>query len=95
MNKVIHQDEDLTIQVGEPSEDAPIQMCEAHWGEVVRYQLTESEIENFVRVLFTLASRTLGTNTLMKYKCPVCGLKNFDYIAETILAVCPERKNGN
>lgn len=94
-NKIIHQDEDLQIRFGDSVGDAPIQMCDTHWQTLIDHQLTEDQLCKSIRILFTLAARTLGTKNLVKHRCPVCGLSNFAYIQEAVNAACPERKNAN
>lgn len=94
-SKVIHTDENLQIVLGEASADAPIQMCQGHWDQLTGFDLSDKELESAVRVIFILASKTIGTAGCVKHRCPVCGLQKFDYIVETVNAVVPERKNGN
>lgn len=96
VEKIIHQDEDLrVITTDDPNSNHPIRMCDQHQAELWAYQLNGTQFEQAVSVIFTLAARTLGTTHLIKHKCPICGLKNFDYISQTVAVVAPERQNGN
>ncbi len=79
----------------ETKPEAPFMLCEAHNRELhaevaqagFRGQL-KARFNNDVmqahlgatHALFTLASKTLGTETLRQHRCPVCAFKEFDFI---------------
>ena len=86
----------------ETKPEAPFMLCEEHNREL-HAEVAQAGFRGKLRAkfnndvmkahlaathaLFTLASKTIGTEALREHRCPVCAFKNFDFskaIAEAL-----------
>lgn len=96
VENIVLQNEDVQTSMSSDASAFKIAFCDTHQLElekrleeslVARLQANKRPLVNprqamlkVSHVLFSLAARTIGTDDLVKHRCPVCALRNFDYI---------------
>jgi len=65
---------------------APIKFCDDHHAELLvimaRHGVTDEM--KVSHAIFSLAARTVGTDVLCQYRCPICLFQNFNFMTAMV-----------
>ena len=66
-------------------EAMPIQLCEAHHKDLMTQLGVHIDFHHQAfHILAVIAGRAMGSENLVKLKCPVCAMQEFDWIKNVV-----------
>lgn len=64
-------------------EAVPIQLCDHHYEDLIKKLGVHIDMHHQVfHVIAAIAGHSMGTVNVIRFKCPVCAMQEFDWIAE-------------
>lgn len=69
-------------------EEPAIRLCEEHHADLLKQLGVHIDMHHQVfHILAVIAGKSMGTENLMRFKCPVCAMQEFDWIKEVVSTV--------
>lgn len=90
MSSLINDDiQTVVVPEGQIPPNA-IMLCDEHQTELwekLGQGYDQNQILQTTHILFSVAAKAIGTKGLVAAKCPICGIRNFDYVAAVVSVV--------